>query len=114
MNKLRYDEGGAIWQKSMELVKNGIAPDLIDANMSYSWRYWFYFESYKIKELAKVGGDKTKINNNLPASVKKPKYRIYTKRTINYNKIDITKLRYKRINGQSFLSYFTIYIINNE
>lgn len=111
ITKLRYDEGGFIWRKSMELVNADVSPLQIDQNQNFAWLYWFYFEQ-KVDEAEKISnGDKSKVPNNYSFPNAKPKYFIYTKRMIGYSNLDLTKFSYKIIPIQSLFVKSNIYFM---
>lgn len=111
MTKLRYDEGGIIWRKSMELVNAGVSPLQIDANQNFAWLYWFYFEQ-RVDEAFKIAnGDKSKVPNSYSFPNAKPKYFIYTKRMIGYSNLDLTKYSFKIIPIRSLFVRSNVYFM---
>ena len=111
ITKLRYDEGGFIWRKSMELVNTGVSPLQIDANQNYAWLYWFYFEQ-RVDEAMKItGGDKSKVPNGYSFPNAKPKYFIYTKRMIGYSNLDLIKYIFKIIPIRSLFVRSNVYFM---
>lgn len=114
ITKLRYDEGGIIWRKSMELVNAGVSPLQIDTNQNFAWLYWFYFEQ-RVDEAVKIAnGDKSKVPNSYSFPNAKPKHFIYTKRMIGYSNLDLTKYSYKIIPIQSLFVRSNVYLIDSN
>ncbi len=92
MTKLRYDEAGLLYNIGSQMVANGVEPSTIDLNRDQGWDIWFYYENGIQKQIAEVGGDKTKINfQKHPLPKKNIKYGIYTDRMIKYKKFNIDK-----------------------
>jgi len=111
ITKLRYDEGGFIWRKSMKLVNAGVSPLQIDQNQNFAWLYWFYYEQRVNEAIENANGDKSKMLNHFSFPNAKPKYFIYTNRMIGYSNLDLTKYKYKIIPIQSLFVRSNIYLM---